>query len=389
MALTAPETQEVLAYLSLLKDHQGTLELFNEFEPTLKKIEIVDVFGLFSQKLGEGETIEEILSYVDRFIHAIDPLLRQKESDLPHEGLIGILTQENQQLVNRLNQLQAILKAQPLAELDQASFAHEVQALEAFSCHYVKLQNLLFPSLEKVDARYEGLKILWSLQDQAKKDLKALIACLEDPQSTQQALAIALGQYFFTAFGLIQKENRFLLQAAHQSLSVQTLNQLLAQSLEYPYFEVEKPTLDRAESKTASSGIGFETETGSLSFEQLELLLNIIPLDCTFIDEHNKVRYFNKAQDRVFPRSPAVIGRDVRNCHPANSVHVVNRIIEAFRNNTQNEAKFWIQMKGQFVLIRYFALRDANQVYKGTLEVTQVVNDIRSLEGERRLLDWE
>ena len=105
-------------------------------------------------------------------------------------------------------------------------------------------------------------------------------------------------------------------------------------------------------------------------------------------DSQAKVRYFTQGKERIFPRSPQVIGRAVQNCHPPHSVHVVNRILESFRKGEKDEAEFWIEMRGRFLHIRYFAVRDAQKHYKGCLEVTQDVTKIRKLEGQRRLLDW-
>ena len=129
--------------------------------------------------------------------------------------------------------------------------------------------------------------------------------------------------------------------------------------------------------------------TGYLSPSQLILMMENLPVDITFVDENDEVCYFSGAKHRIFPRAKAIIGRKVQNCHPKESVHIVNEIVEAFRNGTKDHADFWIQMKGRFIHIRYFALRDEKNVYKGTIEVSQDVSEIRSLQGERRLLEWE
>lgn len=131
-----------------------------------------------------------------------------------------------------------------------------------------------------------------------------------------------------------------------------------------------------------------KTETGVLKLEQILMIFNTLPVDVTLVDENNKVRFFNKPKDRLFPRSPAVIGRDVKNCHPPQSVHVVNEIVESFRTGKQDNATFWIELKGRMILIKYFALRDPAGNFKGTLEVSQDITDIKKLEGERRLLHW-
>ena len=159
---------------------------------------------------------------------------------------------------------------------------------------------------------------------------------------------------------------------------------------EYPFVFIDTPIKPNYIKKKSIDFSGyFNTHTGELNYEQLELIFNALPIDITLIDEFNKVLYFNNTKDRIFPRSAAVIGRDVRNCHPASSVEVVDKIINAMRSNEKNEAQFWIQMKGHFILIKYIALRNNNQEYKGCLEVTQLVEQIRALQGERRLLEWD
>ena len=127
--------------------------------------------------------------------------------------------------------------------------------------------------------------------------------------------------------------------------------------------------------------------TGALTREQIDLMLGALPMDISFVDEHDQVRYYSEGE-RIFPRSPAVIGRKVQNCHPPSSVDKVQEIIDAFRSGEKSTADFWIPYQGRFVHIRYFAMRDASGAYQGTLETVQDVTAIRALEGQRRLVDW-
>jgi len=129
-------------------------------------------------------------------------------------------------------------------------------------------------------------------------------------------------------------------------------------------------------------------ETGGLTPEQLNIMLKHLPVDISFVDENDTVVYYSDSPDRIFKRVPAVIGRKVQNCHPPDSVHVVNRILDAFRKGEKSTAEFWIELGGRFILIRYFALRDAKGAYRGCLEVSQDATSIRALQGQRRLLDW-
>ena len=134
---------------------------------------------------------------------------------------------------------------------------------------------------------------------------------------------------------------------------------------------------------------GLRFDTGALSKEEVEAIFNTLPVDITFVDEEDKVKYFSKGEGRIFVRPKSVIGRKVQQCHPKKSVHIVNGILEAFRNGSKDVAEFWINLKDRVVHIRYFAVRDNDGRYLGTLEVTQDITDIKKIEGERRLLDWE
>jgi len=128
---------------------------------------------------------------------------------------------------------------------------------------------------------------------------------------------------------------------------------------------------------------------GWMTTEQIDLMLQNLPIDISFVDEYDRVLYYSDNPERIFPRSPGVIGRNVANCHPPKSVHIVQRIVQAFRNKEKKVAEFWLELGGKFVHIRYFPVYDKEGNYRGTLEVSQDVTGIRALQGQRRLLDWD
>ncbi|NIN53168.1 MAG: PAS domain-containing protein [Nitrososphaeria archaeon] len=130
-------------------------------------------------------------------------------------------------------------------------------------------------------------------------------------------------------------------------------------------------------------------ETGILSEEEVEGILNSLPIDISFVNKDDEVKYFNKPEERIFARTKAVIGRKVQLCHPQKSVHIVNRILDAFKTGEKDVAEFWIKMKDHLFHIRYFAVRDKEGKYLGTLEATQDITELRKIEGEKRLLDWK
>ena len=129
--------------------------------------------------------------------------------------------------------------------------------------------------------------------------------------------------------------------------------------------------------------------TGSLSVDELRAIVATLPVDLTFVDTDDRVRFFTEGRDRVFARPKAIVGRLVHHCHPPASVHVVDRILKDFREGRQSVADFWIDFRGRFVRIRYFAVRDDRGTYLGTLEVTEDLTRARALEGERRLLAYD
>jgi PAS domain S-box-containing protein len=142
------------------------------------------------------------------------------------------------------------------------------------------------------------------------------------------------------------------------------------------------------ETAPAPEGV-LQFETGSLSKEEIEAILNSLPVDISFVDANDAVKYFNKAEKRIFVRTKAVIGRKVQLCHPQKSVHIVNKILETFKTGKKDVAEFWITMNNRLIHIRYFAVRDKDGKYLGTMEVTQDLTDIKKIEGQKRLLAWE
>jgi uncharacterized protein len=146
-----------------------------------------------------------------------------------------------------------------------------------------------------------------------------------------------------------------------------------------------------------SNSVGDEhmpLQVGSMTLEQIALIFTHLPVDVTFVDDCNDVRFYSGGKNRVFERTPDIIGRNVMACHSPDSVRIVYKILEDFRAGTRDTAEFWIQTKpqdpgNQFIHIRYFAVRDAHGKFYGTLEVTQNVTEIQKLQGERKLLDEE
>ena len=127
----------------------------------------------------------------------------------------------------------------------------------------------------------------------------------------------------------------------------------------------------------------------NLKPEIIEAMLDSMPIEISFVDENDEVKYFNKNGDRIFPRPRSIVGKKVQQCHPQKSLHKVLQILEAFKNGKKDAAEFWINLKGRQIYIRYFPVQDKDGKYLGTLEVSQDITDIKKIEGEKRLLDWK
>jgi DUF438 domain-containing protein len=381
--------ERIERYIDEISSGKHSMELYRLYEDDIVNIEAEELFTLFFNRLKQGETSEQILIYLDRLMHVFSQTLEKKAVTIPEDSFIDHMIHENQQMSKRMDAIKKIL-AKGEAEKYREELFVKFEELLDFNVHYVKKENILFPYLEKSDQKFTGVSIMWTLHDQMRKTFKSILTTLKNIDFDQKGFIIDVGRYFFQVYGLIQKEELILFPVAMKALTPTEHDQMRKQSFELGFAFIEK-TLEHIEPffQELSKGWTYRSETGELTYEQLTLFVNALPVDCTLIDEHNKVRYFTRPKDRIFPRLPAIIGRDVQNCHPADSVEVVNKIIDAFRNNERDVATFWIDMRGRKLLIQYFALRDAYGIYKGTLEVSQDITDIQKLEGQRRLLQWE
>jgi DUF438 domain-containing protein len=268
--------------------------------------------------------------------------------------------------------------------------------LRASESHYLREENVLFPYLEKHGIT-QPPAIMWMEHDeirQAKKELYELIGAREgmSPQDFAEGMeeaALSLVELLSSHFA---KENNILFPTALRVIGEDEWQEVRRQfdELGYCCFTPQpaamavEATEARADGPEAEGVVRFET--GSLSSEELAGIMDTLPVDVTFVDREDRVRYFSKPKERIFARTEAVIERRVQQCHPEKSIHVVNQILDDFKSGRRDAADFWIDFGGRFVYIRYFPVRNAAGEYLGCLEVTQDITDVRSLEGEKRLL---
>lgn len=261
--------------------------------------------------------------------------------------------------------------------------------------HYSRKENLLFPYLERYGI-YGPTKVMWGVDDGIRLAIKnAKEALTIDTGNKTEVLAL-LDHVIKEVNEMIFKEEEILFPMALETLTEDERVQIAAESEEIGFCltapqAVWKPkrhplTVETKKEENQAFAGYIRFETGIVSVKQLETLLNHLPVDITFIDENDVVRYFSQGKERIFARTKAVIGRTVQNCHPPQSVHVVEKLLEDFKSGAKDVEDFWINKGDNFIYIRYFAVRDEDGKYMGTLEFTQNVAGIRTLEGEKRIL---
>lgn len=393
---------DLLAFsLGIMNGEDGRM-LIEKYKDAIDNVTPYDMLALEDKQMQMGITPKAIKKDVEKVINIFFKSLEKYPWEKPIEDtFLYHLMLENQAFIFRLNQIKKIIKSYKGHESDDFNqmqkelLPHFIAFLD-FETHYVKKENILFPFLEKKWENYRPLNVMWSLHDDIRKKLKSIISMLESTDVKWQDFSKDLGSYFFLVFGMVHKEDMIIFPVATETVSDEEWLEMYNQSFEYPFPFIEKPNkkekLKEKQQTAKSSGeqsLGFQTETGNLSFEQVLLTFNHLPVDITFVDENDKVRFFSRAKERFFPRSPAIVGRDVRNCHPPESVHIVEKIVEEFKNGNKDVAEFRIKMKGKYILIRYFAMRNDAGEYKGILEVGEDITGISEMKDEKRLLDWE
>lgn len=385
--------QKLLEFCYGMKNNENGSQLYETYHTEILTITPKELILIQYEQLKRGIENTEMLNYVDKLMNIFyKPLSLHGWKRPEADSFIGYLIQENIALKGILERFKETIKAGNLSnrENEILVFAEEISK---YNEHLLKLENILFPYLERKDERYFGFKVLWTLHDQTRDTIKKILSDAIFDMSDQEINSL-LGTLYFQLFGLIQKQELILFPCAVEELSYDDLCEMHRQSFAYEFPYLERPIEPEVKALMTEDTFQFceglfLTDTGHFDLTQLEGMLSVLPLDITLVDEHDKVAYFSKPKDRLFPRSEAVIGRDVRNCHPSESVHIVETILNTFKRGERDNAEFWIQMRGKFVYIQYVAIRDKNNVYRGTLEMTQDITGLRALSGERRLLSFE
>ena len=265
------------------------------------------------------------------------------------------------------------------------------EELAGIQTHYVRKENQLFPLLEQHELAAPG-KVMWEVHDDIRRQFRLVQELLagQDRIVARKALL----DLVTAVDDMISKEERILFPMTLQVLSDTNWKRCRLGEEEIGYAFGVIPgnawTVVATEVETIGTAAGLiDLATGQLPVEVVDTILCNLPVDISFVDTDDKVAYYSNSCHRIFPRSPGVIGRDVKNCHPPKSLHMVTEILEAFKRAERNKAEFWLELSGKFIHIQYLALRNKQGEYLGCLEIGQDATHVRSLQGQRRLLAWE
>lgn len=364
---------------------------------------------------SEDECIKED---IQAMLEVFQDVLVTKDQELPENHPISCYRRENAKMKELLLSVEDLVQY-PLIKNQWLELYEE---LLKFKIHLSRKQNQLYPVLEKKGFT-RPTTTMWTLDDFIRDEIaECYNLLLEDKEEEfigKQAELVA------DVRDLMDKEENILYPTSLEMINEEEFRYMAEgdQEIGFAYISVQADKSGNSASASSSasastagaplSGLssapGFAEElsgllgkygfnnkeeklnvsTGQLTLEQINLIYQHMPVDLSYVDENELVCFYTDTKHRVFPRSKNVIGRDVKNCHPKASVHIVEEIIKKFRSGEQDKAEFWINKPDLFIYIIYYAVRDENGKFRGVLEMMQDCTHIRSLQGSQTLLTWE
>ncbi len=397
---TEDRINDLIAYAKGILQGERGADLYDEYKEVLEKVNPSDVVIVVDELVKTGEEMSDIKRAVNKILNIFYESVKQHGKSTAEEGsFMYYLMAENGEMEKRMKALKTKIKAvfsqkDKIGELQKRKeiLKSKFIELQEYEKHNLKKENILFPYFEKLYPDHLCVNVMWSMHDDARTSLKKLIANLDRDQPSLNEFNQEIGKLYFAVLPVIFREEYILYPICQKVIKQEIWDEMLEQSKEIGFAFVPGPQTfhkdeKKAEMKELISDSLIDLDTGKLNIEQIINLFNHLPVDITYVDENDEVRYFSNPKNRHFTRSKAIIGRKVQKCHPHESIDVVNKIVESFRSGKKDSESFWIQIKGRLILIQYFAIKDENGNYKGVAEVSQDVTDIRKLEGEKRLMN--
>jgi len=396
--------------VALKKLHDGTPmeEVKAEFRDVLQNASAGEIAQIEQALIQEGLPVEEIQNLCDVHVALFrEGLDKEPTADMLPGHPVYTFRSENELASLVLNEVKGAVvnfKVNPSPGV-RAMLTEKLRKLMEFEKHYTRKENLLFPFLEKY--KFSGpSSVMWGIHDDIRRGWKSMLALLESPALANAGMAADLDKTFTPLENAMRemfyKEDKILFPAALERLTQPDWEEIYAQENEIGFCYLTRGSQWLADGNAKATGdeikskekeekelpmTDVDLKVGALSPEQVSLMLTHLPVDITFVDENDSVLFYSDTKERIFRRTPAIIGRKVQNCHPPASVHKVIKIVEDFRAGVRDMAEFWIQMDGKFIHIAYYAVHDEQGAYRGTIEVSQNLTHLREIQGEKRLLE--
>jgi PAS domain S-box-containing protein len=369
-----------------------------EFAQVLEGVAPSEIAAIEEELIREGMDKSELQRLCDVHLAIFKETLESQKIEAEPGHPVYILLREHdfvKKVVGKISDvLSSVESGQDFSEGAVQKMKELLGHLREYEKHKVREENTLFPSLEKHGVTGPP-SIMWAEHDEQRKRIKAADKTLESgtpvsPGESMKNLISDLKDLTSMIPNHFYKEENILFPTALKILSDDEWKEIKISMDDLGYCNfTPQEAIGKKEAmmkKVEKKGDMVAFDTGTLSEKELEAMLNSLPVDITFVDSNDTVRYFSQTKDRIFPRAKTIIGRKVQQCHPQKSIHAVNQILEDFRNGRRENAEFWIKMGEKTVYIRYFPVRDDAGSYLGCLEVTQDIAPIKKLEGEKRLL---
>ena len=380
--------------------HEGKTveEVKQQFEEAFEDVSASEITTAEAALIAEGVSASEIQRLCD--VHAsvfkgtIEEIHQHPSNAILIPGHpLNTLMRENLAISRIMNQ-----EIKPYLQSldDEESYKYLLEGVNHLSqieLHYQKKENLFFPYMEKYGI-VAPPQVMWGVDDEIRADIKEIKTLLEQDSKVDSVITQKIEDVMTRVEEMIFKEENIMAPMLLDHLTQEEWKKIADESHEIGFL-IKKvsewnpviPTKDAVvkEEENVQEGL-IKLPSGIFTTEQLTCMLNTLPFDITFVDKDDFVKYFSEGKERTFIRTRSIIGRNVSNCHPPASVHIVEKIVNDFKTGRKDQEDFWIKLGDKFVLIRYYAVRNDKGEYLGVLEVTQDIKEIQQIVGEKRLV---
>lgn len=388
--------------LKQLHEGKSVEEVKSQFEDAFQGVSASEISAAEAALIADGLPVDEVQKLCD--VHAavfkgsIEEIHQPSDPKLIPGHPLNILYLENRKIEEIIKE-----DIRPYLEKSNPTDGKEsllagIEKLSAISLHYKKKENLLFPYMEKYGITAPP-KVMWGVDDEIREQIKTVKSAIKDAVLSNEELIEATEAMLTKVSEMIFKEESIMTPMLLEHLDGEDWKIIDEGMPEIGYLinkvpmwnfeqnaEEKKEIIGQTVDENLSGDGVIRLPSGEFKVEELTHMLNALPMDITFVDKNDQVKYFSEGLERAFPRTRSIIGRNVSNCHPPSSVHVVEQIVEDFKQGRKDHEDFWIKMGNKYILIRYYAVRNEKGEYLGVLEVTQDIHPIQEISGEKRLL---